>query len=279
MGAQTRRMPPLFDATQATPRPGDTRPAMRSQAGTQRATAPGGRGRPEASGAQNPSEVWKPERPAGSGRRGRWGSLQGGLGVCLIVGSTTIGAIATMATARAPGFLLGAFVVIGTVAAALAVRPQAGRMIFPVPVLCYLVAALLTGVIYNHSADSSKTALAIGAAQWVASGFFAMAVATILAVVLITVRWYLWHRHRGAGRYSGRQAPPAGGRAPRPPAGRETFADATYPSYTGPGRASDGRDTRAWNDPGWPGAGNLRQGRRHPGPQPGPGPYNFSSGA
>ncbi len=73
-------------------------------------------------------------------------------------------------------------------------------MIFPVPVLCYLVAALLTGVIYNHSADSSKTALAIGAAQWVASGFLAMAMATILAVVLVTVRWYLWHRRRGAGR-------------------------------------------------------------------------------
>ena len=142
-----------------------------------------------------------------------------------------------MATASAPGFLLGAFVVIGTVAAALAVRPRAGRMIFPVPVLCYLVAALLTGVIYNHSADASKTALAIGAAQWVASGFFAMAVATILAVVLITVRWYLWHRHRGAGRDSrrGRLRPP-GARVPRPPAGRETFADATYLSYTGPGR-------------------------------------------
>lgn len=279
MGAQTRRMPLLPDATQAVPRPGDTRPGARPQAGPQRATAPADGGRQGAGGAQNPREGWKPERPAGSWRRGRWGSLQGGLGVCLIVGSTAIGAIATIATARAPGFLLGAFVVIGTVAAALAVRPRAGRMIFPVPVLCYLVAALLTGVIYNHSADSSQTALAIGAAQWVANGFFAMAMATILAVVLVTVRWYLWHRHRGAGRDSGWQAPAAGGRAPRPPAGRETFADATYPSYTDPGRVSDGRDTRAWSDPGWSGAGNPRQGRRRPGPQPGSGPYNFSSGA
>ena len=279
MGAQTRRMPPLPDATQAMPRPGDTQPGMRSQAGTQHATAQGGRGTPGASGARNTREGWEPEGPAGSGRRARWGSLQGGLGVCLIVASAAIGAIATMATQSTPGFLLGAFVVIGTVAAALAVRPRAGRMIFPVPVLCYLVAALLTGVVYNHSADSSKTALAIGAAQWVASGFLAMAMATILAVVLVTFRWYLWHRHRGAGRGSGWQAPAAGARAPRPPAGRELFADATYPSYTDPRRASDRRDARAWNDPGWPGAGSPGQSRRRPGPQPGSGPYNFSSGA
>ena len=279
MGGLLRRMPPPPDATQAMPRPGDTQPGMRSQAGTQHTTAQGGRGRQGASGARNTREGWEPERPAGSWRRARWGSLQGGLGVCLIVASAAIGAIATMATASTPGFLLGAFVVIGTVAAALAVRPRAGRMIFPVPVLCYLVAALLTGVVYNHSADSSKTALAIGAAQWVASGFFAMAMATILAVVLVTFRWYLWHRRRGAGRGSGWQAPAAGGRAPWPPAGREPFADATYPSYTDPGRVSDRRDTGAWSDPGWPGAGNPGQSRRRPGPQSGSGPYNFSSGA
>ncbi len=232
-----------------------------------------------ARGAQDPHGGWKPERPAGSSRRRRWGALQGGIGVCLIVASTAIGAIATMATASAPGFVLGASVVIGTVAAALAVRPGAGRMIFPVPVLCYLVAALLTGVIYNHSADASKTALAIGAAQWVASGFLAMAMATILAVVLVTVRWYLWHRHRGAGRDSAWQVPAAGGRVPRPPAGRETFADATYLSYTDPGRVSDRRNTGAWSDQEWLEAGTPGRGRRRPGPQPGSGPYNFSSGA
>ena len=38
-------------------------------------------------------------------------------------------------TRSAPGFLLGLVVVAGTVIAALAVRPRAGRMIFPVPVL------------------------------------------------------------------------------------------------------------------------------------------------
>src|ERR1700730_6790850 len=113
-----------------------------------------------------------PRRPPG--RPGRWGSLRGGLGVCIIVASAAIGAIAPMVAPSAPGFLLGLFVVAGTVAAALAVRPRAGRMILPVPVLSYLVAALTSGVVYNRSGDSSKTALAISAAQWIADGFFAM---------------------------------------------------------------------------------------------------------
>jgi hypothetical protein len=102
----------------------------------------------------------------------------------------------------APGFVLGVFVIIGTVAAALAVRPRAGRVIVPVPVLSYLVAALVSGVVYNRSGDSSKTALAIGAAQWIASGFFAMAIATLLAVALVTLRWYLWRRSRRAEPYN-----------------------------------------------------------------------------
>ena len=156
----------------------------------------------------------------GPGRLGQFGSLQGGLGVCLIVASTAIGAIATMATGRAPGFMLGVFVVIGTVVAALAVRPRAGRLIFPVPVLAYLVAALIAGIIYNRSADASKTAVAIGAAQWIANGFFPMAVATAAAIVLIVVRWYFWRR--------GRKAGPAGGpgRPPRPD--RATAASSRY---------------------------------------------------
>jgi hypothetical protein len=176
-----------------------------------------------------------------------------------------------MATGSAPGSALGLFVVVGTVAAALAVRPRAGRMIFPVPVLSYLVATLISGYIYNRATGSSTTALAIGAAQWIASGFAAMAMATIAAVVLVTVRWYLWHRNRGARRYSGRPAP-APAPAPRP--GRANLADPVYPAGNrapdGPGTGSTG----AWPDQGPPGPGRGR-----PGAHRASGPYNFSSGA
>ena len=227
----------------------------------------------------------------------RFGSLQGGLGVCVIVGSTAIGVIATMATGRAPGSVLGAFVVIGTIVAALAVRPRAGRLIFPVPVLAYLVGALVAGIIYNRSDDASTTADAIGAAQWVANGFFAMAVATAAAIVLITVRWLFWRR--------GRKAGPAGGpdRPPRPdPATAASsryaadYPDSRYPAdypdarnqadypdtryqadYRGQGRRPDGAGTG--NSGGARSPGPARDYRRPRPPAPRPGPYNFSSGA
>ena len=164
---------------------------------------------------------------------GRWGTLQGGLGVCIIVASAAVGAIVTMVTRSAPGFLLGLFIVAGTVAASLAVRPRTGRTIFPVPVLSYLVAALISGVVFDRSADSSKTALAIGAAQWIASGFFAMALATVLAVVIIAARWYLWRRGRPATVDPGWPVPPAD------PA--RTGSARTGPTRAGTGRAGTGR--------------------------------------
>src|SRR5207248_11655246 len=150
--------------------------------------------------------------------RGRWGTLQGGLGVCIIVSSAAVGTIATMVSRSTPGFLLGFFVTAGTVAAALAVRPSAGRTIVPVPALAYLVAALISGVVFNRSAATSKAALAIGAAQWVADGFFAMVLATLLAITITVARWYLWRRSRpvvGARAWSGPAPTPT-----RPPRGR-----------------------------------------------------------
>ncbi|HEV2536466.1 MAG TPA: hypothetical protein VGU21_03030, partial [Streptosporangiaceae bacterium] len=39
----------------------------------------------------------------------RWGTLQGGLGVCIIVSSAAVGTIATVVTRSTPGLLLGLF--------------------------------------------------------------------------------------------------------------------------------------------------------------------------
>src|SRR5204862_156070 len=84
---------------------------------------------------------------------------QGGLGVCIIVASAALGTIATMVTRSAPGFLLGLFVEAGTVVAALAVRPRAGRLLFPVPRLSSLEGALIRGVLRDQS-GASYTVLA-----------------------------------------------------------------------------------------------------------------------
>src|SRR6266496_515330 len=119
-------------------------------------------------------------------------------------------------------------------------RREVGRGIFPVPVLSYLVGALISGFVFNRS-GTSKTALAIGAAQWVANGFFAMALATVLAVAIVAVRWRLWRRSR-------------------PPAREVRRSPANWEA----GEAWDDADPRS-------------AGRRRPGPRSGTGPYNFSS--
>jgi hypothetical protein len=223
-------------------------------------------GREDLRGEDRASRSRGPRQPGGLGR---WGSLPGGLGVGVIIASAAIGAVATVATRTAPGQLLGACVVAGTVVAALAVRPSAGRLIFPVPALFYLIAALAAGIAYDRPADSSKTALAIGATQWIADGFFAMALATVLAIVLIAARWSIWRRRSRVA-------------AGRPRAGTEISRWRRGDTAEIEGRG-DRRGPRGWNDPGQrPEGPDRRPGWRpdpRTGPPPGSGPYNFSSGA
>jgi hypothetical protein len=216
-----------------------------------RRDAEAARGRPAEAGLTQP--IADGRRPA---RRRRlsliWqGALRGGLAVCVIMASAAIGAAATIVTRAQPGLALGLFVLAGTVAAALTVEPRAGRLIFPVPALSYLIAALASGVAYNRSAN--KTELAVGAAQWIADGFFVMVLATLLAIALTTVRWFLWRRH-----------------------GQVPFT-ADWPDGRNEARAPGGQPGPAPR-PGW--AQGRPQGPGG-GPQkwPGSGPYNFSSGA
>jgi uncharacterized protein DUF6542 len=245
-------------------------PGMSPPAGTQPGRGRRYDGRPREA---RPGEA----RGRRSARRGPggWGALQGGLGVCIIVASAALGAIATMVTRREPGVLLGLFVIAGTVAAALAVRPRMGRMILPVPVLAYLVGALTSGIVFNRAAGSSGTALAIGAAQWIANGFFAMVLATVLAVSITAGRWFLWRRRRPAAREPGWPPRPAATGPPVPPrpprAARETTAEPAYPARQG--RRPEPRPG-TWR-PGTPPPGASRPGA----PRSGTGPYNFSSGA
>ena len=278
-------MPAQPQTTQPqTTQPGATQPARTRQA----AGAHGGAREGSARDVSGPREARGRRNPRRSPGPGRWGALQGGLGVCIIVASAAVGTVATVVTRSAPGFLLGLLVEAGTVVAALAVRPRRGWMIFPVPVLSYLVGALISGFIYNRSTGTSRTALAIGAAQWVADGFFAMALATVLAIVITTVRWYLWRRRRPVTRDPDWTAAAATRPVPprRPQAARESMVPGSEPGYPGrPGaprgpRAPEGSRTprgqggqAAWND------ADPRGSAPRPGPRSGTGPYNFSSGA
>ncbi|HEY6315041.1 MAG TPA: DUF6542 domain-containing protein [Streptosporangiaceae bacterium] len=253
--AATRRMPAQTGLTQPiAPQPGAAQPTFTPRPSETSRRAAGRPGPPPGRGAGNRS-------PGSGGRLSRiWeGSLRGGLGVCVIVGSAMIGAIATIVTKSQPGSVLGLSVLAGTVAAALTVQPRTGRLIFPVPALSYLIAALGAGVVYDRSAD--KTQIAVGAAQWIANGFFVMVLATLLAIALTTVRWFMWRRDQPGpvppdwpdpGRTAPRPQPGSG----RPPGTRP----GTQPTQWRPGSQGTGRGP-------------------DPGPRPGTGPYNFSSGA
>jgi hypothetical protein len=194
------------------------------------------------------------QEPRGSRRPSRqrwWGSLRGGAAVGIVAAAAAVGAVVTIAHRAQPGRVLGVCIVVGTVIAALAVRPRSGRLIFPVPVLSYLVAAFTAGIVYNRS--TSKTELIIGAAQWIANGFLLMALATSLAIVLVTGRWILQRRDQP------------------PPAVPDRFGSAAEISRQPRGvrdeyaTAGDRRDRRApvWSDRGSSGVS------RQPGPQPG----------
>jgi hypothetical protein len=230
------------------------------------ANGPGnGPGTPRGRGADRRSRA-----PRGRLSRIWQGSLRGALGVCVIVGSALIGAVATIVTKSQPGSVLGLFVLAGTVAAALTVQPRTGRLIFPVPALSYVIAALAAGIVYDRSAD--KTVLAVGAAQWIASGFFVMVLATLLAIALTTVRWFMWRRDQPAPvppDWSGRGPAARGSRtAPRPQAGPPrppgTYPRAPSPQWpTGPQGPWDQRSGPR------PDQGPGRAPDQRPGPRPG----------
>jgi len=177
-------------------------------------------------------------RPGRAPRRG--GSLPGPLGVFLIIGAAALGALATVATRSQPGNLLGVFLVAGTLAAALAVRPRAVYLIIPVPALAYVVAATAAGLARDHAAGTSHTALAASIAQWVAGGFLAMTAATVLAVAATIARR------------------PGRGREPQPPR--------CPPAAAGTGGPRYGRPVR---DPPAPRRPQGEPGRRFPGGGPG----------
>jgi hypothetical protein len=129
-------------------------------------------------------------------------------------------------TGSEPGTVLSVFLIAGTAAAVLAVRPRAVYLIIPVPALAYVVAAVVAGLIHGQASSTSRTALAVSAAQWAASGFLVMAAATVLAIGAAAARW----PGRGQDPRDPGRAPPAtrAGRAGHASAPRHPGRGASY---------------------------------------------------
>jgi hypothetical protein len=125
-----------------------------------------------------------------------WGSLTGRGGVCIVAGGAALGALITVLAGTGPGPVLGVSLVAATLAAALAIQPRAVYRIIPVPALAYVVTATVAGLIGDRAASTSHTALAVSAAQWIASGFVPMTAATLLAIAVTAIRWLIQFRNR-----------------------------------------------------------------------------------
>ncbi len=110
-----------------------------------------------------------------------------------------------MFAGAAPGALLGVFLVAGSVAATCAVQLRRAYLIIPAPALAYLVAAFVAGLIHDRSVDTSHTALAVSATEWIAGGFLWTAGATISVIAVMVARWLASGRARDR-RISGRSS-------------------------------------------------------------------------
>jgi len=156
-------------------------------------------GRDEQSGR---GDRW-PDQPPRQRRRAaqqskRLGSRAGRFGVLMVIGSSALGALATVLAGREPGTLLGVFLVVGTVVGTLVVRPRASHLIIPAPAPAYLAAALAAGMLRGGTPTMSRTNLAVNALQWTAGGFLPMVVATVLSAAIAAARWRLAARPRSA---------------------------------------------------------------------------------
>ena len=201
-----------------------------------------------------------------AGRAPRWGALPSRRGIVLVISGAAIGTVITVLAGGAPGFVLGFFLVIATLAASIAVEPRAIYRIIPAPALAYLAGAVSAGLIHDGAADASRTALAISAAQWAASGFVAMTIGTILVILIGAVRWLrLWHRHGAVSSPSAFGARSAAGlrSAGTPGNAAGLRSGGRRPSAASPGGAARGRSPTG---PRTPAGGGDRRRSAPPGP-------------
>ena len=109
----------------------------------------------------------------------------------VLVAGTLLGIILTLIAGQEPGGLLGFFIIMGTIAAALGIHRGKVYLLFPAPALAFFVAAIVTGKVHDAKLGSSTAGLGAGFTQWVAGIFFPAVVATIAVLLVGGGRWLL----------------------------------------------------------------------------------------
>ena len=201
----------------------------------------------------------------------------------VLFSATVVGVAATVAAHMEPGNLLGFFVIVGSLAAVLAVRRGAVYLFFPMPALAFFVGAVAAGIIHDRQLASSTAGLGASFTQWVAGIFWPAVVATVLVLLVGGARWLLKRPLVTS------QSPQPAGRPPAPGSARlrppvDPWADAregALRSKTGPTpRQGTGPSPRQGTGPTpRQGTGPAPRQGTGPTPQQGTGPAPHQGGA
>jgi hypothetical protein len=122
----------------------------------------------------------------------RWmGTLSIRTAMLALAAGALLGIVVTLVFSQEPGWGLGFFISIGTLAAALGVRRGAVYLFFPIPALAFFVSAVVTGFVKDSSLTSTSIGVRVGFLQWIADIFFPMVVATVIVLLVGGARWLL----------------------------------------------------------------------------------------
>jgi hypothetical protein len=121
---------------------------------------------------------------------GSWRTLRA---AAVLVGAALAGLIGTVVIRHDPGFLIGFFIIVGSVVAAIGARRAVHRLI-PLPALSYFVATFGAGYVHDKANLVTSKELYTSFLSWIGSAFFAVVWATVIIVVIAFTRWLMSKR-------------------------------------------------------------------------------------
>lgn len=173
--------------------------------------------------------------------------------VYTLLAATLLGVVSTVVKGSEPGFLLGFFVSIGGLVAALSVRRGAVHVFFPLPALILFSTGVITGAVHDTSLEGSTAGLGVGFLQWISGIFYPIIFATIVVLLAGAIRWLL-DRQLVTGQFSMSAGQATGRRRPRPsaPSPRRSSDPWSDDSYRVPRTERERPARDPWGDPANP---------------------------